>query len=61
MIAAAVNRGVLVTVIVLITTILGLVAALNIPVQMIPDLEVRTITVQTGYCAQHRKMLKKKY
>lgn len=49
MIAAAVNRGVLVTVIVLITTILGLVAALNIPVQMIPDLEVRTITVQTGW------------
>jgi len=49
MIAAAVNRGVLVAVIVLITSILGLVAALNIPVQMIPDLEVRTITVQTGW------------
>ncbi len=49
MIAAAVNRGVLVTVVVLITTILGLVAALNIPVQMIPDLEVRTITVRTGW------------
>ncbi|GLX86476.1 acriflavine resistance protein B [Thalassotalea loyana] len=49
MISAAVNRGILVAVIVLITTILGLVAALNIPVQMIPDLEVRTITVQTGW------------
>ena len=49
MIAAAVNRGVLVAVVVLITTILGIVAALNIPVQMIPDLEVRTITVQTGW------------
>lgn len=49
MIAQAVNRGVLVTVIVLIATILGLVSALNIPVQMIPDLEVRTITVQTGW------------
>ncbi len=49
MIAAAVNRGVLVAVVVLITTILGLVSALNIPVQMIPDLEVRTITVQTGW------------
>ncbi|NMP31156.1 efflux RND transporter permease subunit [Thalassotalea sp. M1531] len=49
MIAAAVNRGVLVTVVVLIATILGLVSALNIPVQMIPDLEVRTITVQTGW------------
>ncbi|WP_440875946.1 efflux RND transporter permease subunit [Thalassotalea sp. PLHSN55] len=49
MITAAVKRGTLVAVVVLITTILGLVAALNIPVQMIPDLEVRTITVQTGW------------
>lgn len=49
MIAQAVNRGVLVAVIVLITTILGIVSALNIPVQMIPDLEVRTISVQTGW------------
>ncbi|QOL24822.1 efflux RND transporter permease subunit [Thalassotalea sp. LPB0316] len=49
MIASAVSRGTLVAVIVLITSILGLVAALNIPVQMIPDLEVRTITVQTGW------------
>ena len=49
MISAAVHRGILVAVIVLISTILGVVAALNIPVQMIPDLEVRTITVQTGW------------
>jgi multidrug efflux pump subunit AcrB len=49
MIAEAVKRGILVTVIVLITCILGIVSALNIPVQMIPDLEVRTITVQTGW------------
>jgi multidrug efflux pump subunit AcrB len=49
MIAEAVNRGTLVAVIVLITTILGLVAALSIPVQMIPDLEVRTISVETGW------------
>lgn len=49
MITAAVNRGILVAVFVLISCILGLVAALNIPVQMIPDLEVRTITVQTGW------------
>lgn len=49
MITKAVNHGILVTVVVLITTILGLVGALNIPVQMIPDLEVRTITVQTGW------------
>jgi len=49
MIAAAVTRGTLVAVAVLITSIMGLVTALNIPVQMIPDLEVRTITVQTGW------------
>ncbi|WP_299974670.1 efflux RND transporter permease subunit [uncultured Pseudoteredinibacter sp.] len=49
MIAAAANRGLLVAVIVLISTILGIVAALKIPVQMIPDLEVRSITVQTGW------------
>ncbi|MDM3871513.1 efflux RND transporter permease subunit [Porticoccus sp. W117] len=49
MIDAAVKRGTLVAVVVLISCILGLVAAFNIPVQMIPDLEVRTITVQTGW------------
>jgi multidrug efflux pump subunit AcrB len=49
MLAAAAKRGILVTVIVMITCILGIVSALNIPVQMIPDLEVRTITVQTGW------------
>jgi multidrug efflux pump subunit AcrB len=49
MIESTVKRGTLVTVIVLIGCILGVVSALNIPVQMIPDLEVRTITVQTGW------------
>ena len=49
MIESSVKRGTLVTVIVLIGCILGVVSALNIPVQMIPDLEVRTITVQTGW------------
>lgn len=49
MIEQAVKRGTLVTVIVCISCILGIVAALNIPVQMIPDLEVRTITVETGW------------
>lgn len=49
MITAAVKHGILVTVIVMIACILGIVSALNIPVQMIPDLEVRTITVQTGW------------
>ncbi|MBB6521829.1 efflux RND transporter permease subunit [Pseudoteredinibacter isoporae] len=49
MIAAAAKRGLLVAVLVLISTILGIVAAMKIPVQMIPDLEVRSITVQTGW------------
>lgn len=49
MIESSVKRGILVTVIVLISCILGIVSALNIPVQMIPDLEVRTITVRTGW------------
>ncbi|MBT2968915.1 MAG: hypothetical protein KME56_00255 [Candidatus Thiodiazotropha sp. (ex Ctena orbiculata)] len=29
--------------------VLGIVAALTIPVQMIPELEVRTISVRTGW------------
>ncbi|GAA0813166.1 efflux RND transporter permease subunit [Colwellia asteriadis] len=49
MFKATIKQGTLVTVIVAITCILGVVAALKIPVQMIPDLEVRTITVQTGW------------
>lgn len=49
MIESTVKRGTLVTVIVLIASILGVVSALSIPVQMIPDLDVRTITVQTGW------------
>lgn len=44
-----IKRGTLMTVIVLIVSVLGIVAALNIPVQMIPDLEVRTITVRTAW------------
>ena len=44
-----VKRGILVTVAALIIIVLGLVAAFNIPVQMIPDLEVRTIGVRTNW------------
>ena len=44
-----VRNGTLMTVVVLIITLLGILAALRIPVQMIPDLEVRTITVQTRW------------
>lgn len=44
-----VRHGILVAVVTLITCILGIVAALRIPVQMIPDLEVQTITVVTTW------------
>ncbi|MBK1668980.1 acriflavin resistance protein [Rhodovibrio sodomensis] len=46
---AIVRRGILVTVAVLIVCVIGVAAALRIPVQMIPDLEVRTITVRTSW------------
>lgn len=49
MFESAAKRGTLVAVIVFIVTILGIVAALKIPVQMIPDLDVRTISVSTGW------------
>ena len=42
-----VRNGMLVAVATLILTVLGIAAALRIPVQMIPDLEIRTITVRT--------------
>lgn len=44
-----VRHGILVTVSVLIICVLGILAALRIPVQMIPDLDVRTVTVQTSW------------
>ncbi|QKX18034.1 efflux RND transporter permease subunit [Microbulbifer sp. YPW1] len=44
-----VRNGILVTVAVLIIAILGVVAAFRIPVQMIPDLEVRTISIRTSW------------
>ncbi|MDP2561368.1 efflux RND transporter permease subunit [Psychrobium sp. 1_MG-2023] len=49
MFKAVMKNGTLVAVIVSIICILGVVAALKIPVQMIPDLEVRSITVRTGW------------
>lgn len=49
MFEAIVKRGTLMTVAVLIVTVLGIVAALRIPVQMIPDLEVRTVTIVTAW------------
>lgn len=44
-----VRHGILVTVTVLIISVLGILAASRIPVQMIPDLEVRTISVRTQW------------
>ena len=44
-----VNRGTLTTVAVLIICVIGVVAAMRISVQMIPDLDVRTVTVRTNW------------
>jgi multidrug efflux pump subunit AcrB len=49
MIEALLRRGTLLTVATLIVCVLGIVAAARIPVQMIPDLEVRTVGVRTGW------------
>ena len=49
MIEAIVRRGVLLTVIVLVVGVLGSLAVLRIPAQMIPDLEVREISVRTAW------------
>ncbi|MGD8176693.1 efflux RND transporter permease subunit [Marinimicrobium sp. ARAG 43.8] len=49
MFAHIVRHGILVTVTVLILCVLGILAALRIPVQMIPDLEVRTISIRTTW------------
>ncbi len=44
-----VNHGILTAVCTLIIAVLGVVAAFKIPVQMIPDLEVRTISIRTTW------------
>ncbi len=44
-----VKRGILIAVGTLIVAVLGVVAAMKIPVQMIPDLEIRTISVRTSW------------
>lgn len=45
----SIREGIVVSVTVLIICVLGIAAAMRIPVQMIPDLEARTIRVQTGW------------
>ncbi len=47
MFEATIRQGTLLTIGVLIICIFGILAALRVPVQMIPDLEVRIITVRT--------------
>ena len=49
MLEAPIRNGKLLTVIVLIIMVLGIAAAKRIPVQMIPDLDVQTISVVTGW------------
>ena len=43
------RRGTLIAVITLIVALLGVLAALRVPVQMIPDLDVRIISVETRW------------
>jgi multidrug efflux pump subunit AcrB len=49
MLASIVRHGTLIAVIVLIVCVLGVAAALRVPVQMIPDLDVRSITIRTSW------------
>ncbi len=49
MIEAILKRGTMVTVIMAMVMLLGIVAATRVPVQMIPDLEVRTVTIRTRW------------
>lgn len=46
---AVIRKGTLLAVAVLIVSVLGVLAALRIPVQMIPDLEVRVVNVETRW------------
>jgi multidrug efflux pump subunit AcrB len=49
MLKSMTRRGILIAVATMIATVLGIVAAFNIPVQMIPDLEVRVISIRTSW------------
>ena len=49
MIEAVLKRGTLVAVVMAMVMLLGITAATRVPVQMIPDLEVRTVTIQTRW------------
>ena len=47
MFKSGIEHGTQVAVVVLTICVIGIMCALRLPVQMIPDLEVRTITVET--------------
>ena len=49
MFEAIVRNGILTTVGALIICVLGILAAFRVPVQMIPDLEVRTVSIDTSW------------
>ncbi|MEM6485683.1 MAG: efflux RND transporter permease subunit, partial [Pseudomonadota bacterium] len=44
-----ISKGILTTVVTMIVCVMGLVAASRIPVQMIPDLDTRVISVRTSW------------
>ena len=47
MFRAAINNGVIVAVAALVLTVLGLVSIFRVPIQMIPDMDMTTLTVET--------------
>jgi multidrug efflux pump subunit AcrB len=49
MLEGIVRRGTLLTIVVLVVCVFGVIAVMRVPVQMIPDLEVRTISVRTSW------------
>ncbi len=49
MFEAIVRNGILMTVVALIISVLGILAATRVPVQMIPDLDVRTVSIETSW------------
>jgi multidrug efflux pump subunit AcrB len=49
MFAGVIRHGTILAVVVLVLCVLGVLAALRIPVQMIPDLDVRVVSVETRW------------
>ena len=49
MFEAILKRGTIVSVVTAMILLMGIIAALRVPVQMIPDLDVRIISIETGW------------